>query len=244
MPAQRFADMFRPEDMRLPNSWGKADKSKLPQQIVKSINAFASTSKLRDPEAARKHMAFYYANLAQMDDSLGRIVSALKDLNLENDTIVCYTSDHGEMLGDLGLWQKLQFYEGSCGVPLMFRVPGRQAGVCETPVSLVSLSATLTALAGIEQVAPNDGVSLAPLLDSPHSEGHIGPVFAEYGLTGPQKSMIRSGQWKYTYWVHDLPELYDLKNDPGELHNLAAEPEHAAIANELRAQLISWNRPV
>ncbi len=243
MPAQRFADMFKAEDMRLPRSYGKADKSKLPRLVVKSINAFASTSALRDPVAARRHMAYYYANLAQMDDCLGQIVSALKDLNLENDTIICYTSDHGDMLGDLGLWQKLQFYEGSCGVPLMFRVPGRQAGVCDTPVSLVSLSATLAELAGVEQVAPNDGVSLAPLMDSPHSEKNFGPVFAEFGLTGPQKSMIRSGQWKYTYWLHDLPELYDLKSDPEELNNLAADPQHAAIANELRAQLLDWHRP-
>ena len=125
----------------------------------------------------------------------------------------------------------------------MFRVPGRQAGVCDTPVSLVSLSATLAELAGVEQVAPNDGVSLAPLMDSPHSEKNFGPVFAEFGLTGPQKSMIRSGQWKYTYWLHDLPELYDLKSDPEELNNLAADPQHAAIANELRAQLLDWHRP-
>lgn len=245
MPAQRFADMFNPEDMRLPHSYGKADKSKLPQEVVNSINSFASTSELRDPAAARRRIAFYYANLAQMDDCLGRIMSALKELNLENDTIISYTSDHGEMLGDLGLWQKLQFYEGSCGVPLMIRVPGRQAGICETPVSLVSLSATLTELAGVEQIAPNDGVSLAPSINSPRSGEDYGPVFAEYGLTGRQpKAMIRTGQWKYTYWLHDTPELYDLKSDPEELHNLAEEPEHAAIAGELRAQLLGWNRPM
>jgi choline-sulfatase len=244
MPAQRFADMFRPEDMRLPNSWGKADMSKLPRTVAQTIRANMHTSKLSDPAEARKHIAFYYANLAQMDDCLGRIVRALKDLNLENDTIICYTSDHGEMLGELGLWQKFQFYEGSCGVPLMIRVPGRQAGICETPVSLVSLSATLTELAGVEQVAPNDGVSLAPSIISPHSRKEYGPVFAEYGLTSRQpKAMIRSGQWKYTYWLHDNPELYDLKSDPEELHNRAADPEYASIAGELRAQLLSWNRP-
>jgi choline-sulfatase len=245
MPAQRFVDMFRPEDMRLPNSWGKADKSKLPQTVVKAIDLNVFTPELRDPATARRHIAFYYANLAQMDDCLGRIVRALKDLNLENDTIICYTSDHGEMLGELGLWQKFQFYEGSCGVPLMIRVPGRQAGICETPVSLVSLSATLTELAGVEQIAPNDGVSLVPSITFPLREKNYGPVFAEYGLTSRQpKAMIRTGRWKYTYWLHDTPELYDLKSDPEELRNLAEEPEHAAIAGELRAQLLSWNRPM
>lgn len=243
-PDQRFAEMFKPEDMRLPHSYGKADKTRLPQEVVRSIDNHMS-SKLGDPATARKHIAFYYANLAQMDDCLGRVVSALKELNLENDTIVCYTSDHGEMLGELGLWQKFQFYEGSCGVPLMFRVPGRKAGICETPVSLVSLSATLTELAGVEQVAPNDGVSLAPSIASPHTRKDYGPIFAEYQLTGRQpKEMIRTGQWKYTYWLHDTPELYDLKSDPEELHNLAQDPEHAAIAGELRTQLLGWNRPM
>jgi choline-sulfatase len=127
----------------------------------------------------------------------------------------------------------------------MFRVPGRQAGVCETPVSLVSLSATLTALAGVEQVAPNDGLSLAPSIVSPHSGRESGPVFAEYGLTDrDHKAMIRAGQWKYTYWLHDTPELYDLESDPEELHNLAQDAGHAAVAAELRDQLLAWHRPM
>lgn len=244
MPAQRFADMFRVEDMRLPHSWGKADTSKMPQTVAKIINANLHTSKLSDPAEARKHIAFYYANLAQMDDCVGRVLSALTELELENDTIVCYTSDHGEMLGELGLWQKFQFYEGSCGVPLMFRIPGHQAGTCETPVTLVSLSATLTELAGVEQVAPNDGISLVPSITSPQSRKDFGPVFAEYGLTGPQpKAMIRTGQWKYTYWLRDSSELYDLKSDPEELRNLAEDPQHASIAHELRDQLLRWNHP-
>ncbi len=244
MPAERFAGMFHPEQMTLPHSHGKADLSRLPAQVVKSIKLNAPTPELRDPVQARRRIAFYYASLAQMDDCLGKVVSAVKQLNIENDTIICYTSDHGEMLGDLGLWQKFQFYEGSCGVPLMIRVPGRRPGVCETPVSLVSLSATLTELAGVAQIEPNDGVSLVPWLNDPQSPKACGPVFAEYGLRGRQpKAMIREGQWKYTYWLHDIPELYNLKLDPEELHNLAAEPEHSAKAGELRARLLTWNQP-
>lgn len=244
MPAPQFAQMFRQEDMQLPNSWGKADKSKLPKEVVRSIEVNGPTPELHDPVEARKRIAFYYGSLAQMDDCLGRIVSAVKELNLDNDTIICYTADHGEMLGTLGLWQKFQFYEGSCGVPLMIRVPGRGPGVCDTPVTLVSLSATLAELAGVEQVAPNDGVSFAPWIDDPKSKKDFGPIFAEYGLKSRQpKAMIRVGQWKYSYWLHDIPELYDLKSDPEELHNLAAEPEYAAKASELRGMLLAWNQP-
>ncbi len=244
MPAQRFADMFDPNQIHLPASYGKADKSRLPREVVRSIELDAPTPELRDPAEARKRIAFYYANLAQMDDCVGKVLSALRELNLENDTIVCYTADHGEMLGDLGLWNKFQFYEGSCGVPLLFRIPGRASAVCDVPVSLVSLSATLTELAGVKQIASNDGASLVPLLEEPLRRHDFGPVFAEYDLTGRQpKAMIRLGAWKYTYWLHDMAELYNLDSDPAELHNLAEDPEHSAVARELRARLLAWHQP-
>ena len=244
MPAQRFADMFRADDMRLPHSYGKADKSKLPREVVSSIEFNGPTPELRDPAEARKRIALYYAGLAQMDDCLGRILRALEELHLENDTIICYTSDHGEMLGDLGLWQKFQFYEGSCGVPLLIRVPGRASGVCDAPVSLVSLSATLTRLAHVPQLAPNDGVSLEPWLTSPGAARDTTPVFAEYALNSPgAKAMIRRAQWKYTYRANDIAELYDLKSDPEELRNLAAEPEYASRSAQLREELLAWHRP-
>jgi choline-sulfatase len=243
MPAGRFAEMFQPEQMKLSHSFGKADLSKLPKQVARSIQYNAPTPELSDPTEARKRMAYYYASLAQMDDCAGQVIQTVKDLNLENDTIVCYTSDHGEMLGDLGLWQKFQFYEGSCGVPLMIRVPGQKAGVCDAPVSLVSLSATLTELAGVPQIAPNDGVSLTALLNHPETRHSFGPVFAEYGLTSRQpKAMIRDGRWKHTFWLHDIAELYDLESDPEELHNLAEEPNHRDTVNKLRSRLLAWHR--
>jgi choline-sulfatase len=244
MPAQRFADMFRPEDMKLPASWGKADKATLPKEVRHWLEFNRPTPELRDAAQAKKRIALYYANLAQMDDCLGRVVRAIQDAGLAGDTVVCYTSDHGEMLGDLGLWQKFQFYEGSCGVPLLFRVPGIRSGVCSTPVSLVSLSATLTGLAGVPQIAVNDGISLAPWIHNPATSRAYGPVFAEYGLdSGQPKYMVRQGDWKYTYWLHDIPELYNLCTDPQELHNLAALPQFATQTEALRRTLFRWQRP-
>lgn len=244
MPAPRFAEMFKPEEMQLPSSYRKADKGKLPREVVAAIEFNAPTPEVRDPVQARRHIAMYYACLAQMDDCLGKILTAIREMDLVNDTIVCYTSDHGEMLGELGLWQKFQFYEGSCGVPLMFRVPGRRPGVCRQPVSLISLSATLAELAGVSQVAPNDGTSLASWVKEPSCPASAGPVFAEYGLRSRQpKCMIREGQWKYTYWAHDIPELYDLSTDPDELHNLAGETAYADTTAKLRAKLLAWHCP-
>ena len=242
MPVQRFADMFRPKDMHLPRSFGKADKSRLPKEVVRSIENNSVTPEFRDPNQALKHIAFYYANLAQMDDCLGKVVSTVQELGLENDTIICYASDHGEMLGDLGLWQKFQFYEGSCGVPLLIRVPGTAPGVCAAPVSLVSLSATLCELAGAPQIAPNDSVSIAPWIANPQAPKDPGPVFAEYALGGRNaKTMMRASEWKYTCWAQDIPELYNLRSDPDELHNLAGLPEYASKEAELRSRLLEFN---
>ena len=244
MPAERFAKMFRPEDMKLPHSWGKADKANIPQEVRSWIEFNGPTPELRDESEALKRIAFYYANLAQMDDCVGQVLKAIEMLNLDRDTIICYTSDHGEMLGDLGLWQKFQFYEGSCGVPLMIRVPGRRAGINHTPVSQVSFSATITELCSVSQVAPNDGVSFADLVNDPESQKPHGPVFAEYSLTNEHaKYMIRDGNLKYTFWTHDTPELYDLGTDPEELHNLANDKAHSRDADRLKQELFAWHQP-
>ena len=101
-------------------------------------------------EQARRRIALYYANLAQMDDCLGRVLS-LRELDLEKDTIVLYTTDHGEMLGEHGLWQKFVFYEPSVGVPLIFRIPGSvSAGKrTHTLASNVDILPTLADLCGV-----------------------------------------------------------------------------------------------
>ena len=157
MPAKRFAEMFNSEQMQLPETWGKVDLSDRPQEVREAIEKVRWTPELKQPAEARKRMAYYYGNLAQMDDCAGQVLRALTRLGLDRNTIVVYTSDHGEMLGDLGLWNKFQFYEGSCGVPLFFRVPGSAPGLCKTPVNLVFLSATVAELCNVPVTEPKAG---------------------------------------------------------------------------------------
>jgi arylsulfatase A-like enzyme len=127
--------MFRPAGMKLPDTWGKLDLSKVPQEI-------------RDSIQNNRPRRIYYANLAQMDDCLGRVLNALRELDLEKDTVILYTADHGEMLGEHGLWQKFVFYESSAGVPLIVRAPGITPGGArsKTPVSLARSLPTLLEL--------------------------------------------------------------------------------------------------
>jgi choline-sulfatase len=235
--------MFRAEDMRLPASWGKVDLKTVPKEVRDSIEHNAPTPELSDPDAAQRRIAYYYASLAQMDDCAGTVLRALKDLGLEDDTIVLYTSDHGEMLGEHGMWQKFEFYEGSCGVPLMIREPGAMAGVCNAPVSLVSVLPTLAEMAGVPVSGRMDETSLVPQIRDPRAPRDR-PVFAEYNLRNPRaKYMIRDGRYKYSYWTHDIAELYDLQTDPEELRNLALDGSYGALVNGLKQKLFNWYNP-
>lgn len=244
MPAKRFADMFPAQDMRLSPTWGKADLARLPEQVGHDIQTSHFTPELLHADEARQRVASYYGNLAQTDDCVGQVLRALTRLGLDSNTLVIYTSDHGEMLGDLGLWNKFQFYEGSCGVPLLMRLPNGKPGVCENPVSLISLAATLGELCSVPLSGPSDGRSFAGLLSDPASSRDHGPVFAEFDLGKPgEKYMVRDGDLKYSFWVHDRAELYDLKKDPEEMHNLAAVPEYQGHVDDLRRKLFSWYRP-
>ncbi|MBI3696076.1 MAG: sulfatase-like hydrolase/transferase, partial [Acidobacteria bacterium] len=232
MPAERFARRFRAQDMKLPDTWGQVDLSKVPREIRDSIENNRPTPELSDPDRAKRRIALYYANLAQMDDCAGQVLRALDELDLARDTIVLYTADHGEMLGEHGLWQKFVFYEPSVGVPLLVRAPGTTpAGVrCATPVSQVQVFPTLTELCGLSTPPGLDGSSFAANLREP-SKTLDSTVFAEFNLNTPRaKYMIRRGDFKYSYYVNDTPELYNLREDPKEMKNLAGLAEYRAKA--------------
>jgi choline-sulfatase len=244
MPAQRFADMFSAQDIHLSPTWGKANLSSLPEHVRRDIETSGVTPELLHAEEARQRVASYYGSLAQTDDCVGQVLRALTRLDLDGNTIVIYTSDHGEMLGDLGLWNKFQFYEGSCGVPLLIRSPDGTPAICHAALSLISLGATLAELCSVSLPGPSDGRSFASLLSEPSSRRDHGPVFAEFALgNSGEKYMIRDGDYKYTFWVHDIPELYDLKKDPEEMHNLASQPEYQETVEGLKQKLFSWHRP-
>lgn len=245
MPSERFASMFRAEDMPLPDTWGKVDLASVPREIAESIRNNRPTPELRSQEEAKKRIAFYYANLAQMDETLGSVLRALVDLQLDHHTVVIYTSDHGEMLGEHGLWQKFVFYEPSAGVPLIVRMPGLGAAGARsnTPVSLVDVLPTLAELCGISTPAGLDGSSFAADLRAP-SRTRDTRVYCEFNLGTPRaKYMIRRGDWKYCHYMNDTPELYNLKTDPGEMRNLARVGEFRPKLEELRGQLFLWHKP-
>jgi choline-sulfatase len=144
------------------------------------------------------------------------------------------------MLGEHALWQKFVFYESSVGVPLIVRAPGVTAagGKCVTPVSHVQLAPTLAELCGVKPVADSDGESLVPLLREP-ARTVAAPVHAHYDLGTPKpKAMVRRGDWKYCHYTDDTPELFNLRDDPQEMRNLAVSPAWRGQRDELRSLII------
>jgi choline-sulfatase len=191
----------------------------------------------------------YYAAISYVDERIGEVLDALRDAGLDRETTVVLTADHGEMLGERGLWYKMSFFEPSARVPLIVSAPGRiSPGRRAEPVSLLDLAPTLLDLAtpgrAEELKSDMDGSSLVTLLDGPEPgrPAVAGEYLAE-GVTAPAV-MIRRGRHKFIRCEGDPDQLYDLENDPHELVNLAEQPAHAELRASFRDEVAArWNLP-
>ncbi len=190
---------------------------------------------ITDTDIARARRA-YFANISYLDAHIGEILRVLDDTRQE--AIVVFLSDHGDMLGERGLWFKMSFFEGSARVPLMISAPSLQAGRIDTPVSTLDVTPTLAALAGIDltETEPwTDGQDLTALANG---GARTDPVAMEYAAEGSDAPLVclRDGRWKYIRCALDPDQLFDLETDPDELTNLATDPAHADTLAALRAK--------
>ena len=189
-------------------------------------------------EDIRRSRRAYFANISYLDDKIGEVMEALRGTRAEDDTIILFVSDHGDMLGERGLWFKMNFYEGSARVPLMIAAPNMTPGLVRDPVSTIDVCPTLCELAGVsmEEVMPwTTGQSLVPM---GQGAARAEPVAMEYAAEASYSPLIalRQGRWKYTNCAIDPEPLFDVETDPRELTNLAEVPEHAATLEEFRIQ--------
>jgi choline-sulfatase len=181
----------------------------------------------------------YYGAISFVDEQVGTLLETLKETGLDRNTVVILCSDHGEMLGERGLWYKMNFFEGAARIPLIVSAPERFTPhqVSEN-VSLLDLLPTLLDLAGIDagNAAALDGQSLVPhLLGEPGQDTVIGEYLGE-GALAPIV-MIRRDRYKFIHSPADPDQLYDLDADPQELRNLADDPAHAELIAQLRAEV-------
>jgi len=243
IPPKVYADKFDPASMPGPHV---RDTDAAQQEKLRRAD-FQNDRESLEQQDAKTAQARYYAMIAQIDDQFARILQALEKSGQAENTVVIFTSDHGETLGDHGLMFKgCRFYEGLVRVPLLFRWPGRIAAGrrSDALVELLDLSATLLDLCGVPQPDYMQGCSLLPILTSAADpRRHREFVRSEYfesldpyftGGTGTYATMHRTERHKLCLY-HNLGigELYDLKSDPWEFKDLWDDPAHRAIRDEL-----------
>jgi choline-sulfatase len=180
----------------------------------------------------RQAKAAYYGLTSFMDHCAGRVLKALEDSGQAGDTLVIYTSDHGDMMGDQGYWTKQVMYEASAGVPMIAAGPGIPSGKrVTTGTTLLDLAATARQVAGLPS-GDGDGRSLTGIANAADDPDRT--ILSEYHDGGSRTGtfMIRWQRWKYIHYCGQPPQLFDLEDDPNELRDLAQDADYAPILVE------------
>lgn len=199
---------------------------------------------------SRLARAAYWGLVAVLDEMIGEVLDRVEALGLTDDTLIVYASDHGDHVGERGLWWKHTFFDESVKVPMILSHPSLTPQVRDEVVSLTDLSATMIDAMRAAPLPDADGRSFWPLLTGA-SQDWENEVFSEYctdvvpawtGGRAVQQRMLRQGDWKLHYYHGEPARLYDLANDPNELDDLAGAPEHAErLAQMLARVLDGWD---
>lgn len=235
-----FAGKYRPEQMPLGRS--SPDDERWIPKIFRDFS----------PEQKREIVAGYYTCVEYLDKNVGLVLDSLESNGLENDTLVVYVSDHGYLLDDHRRFEKHTMWEPAVHTPLLVRAPGlsKPGRVSSELVELVDLVPTFTEATG-QPPLKSQGRSLLPLLRNPNAS-HRDAIFSEYLID--RLAMLRTDDWKYVFTSGEFDlgvgyetghapfgvthRLFDLRNDPDELRNLAADPRHADRLRTMQGQLI------
>lgn len=228
-----FYDLYK--DMNL---WPAKDASEDDHPWIKALRHCFVYDNFTE-ERTRTALIAYHGLVSFMDANVGRVLDAVDAAGLRENTRIIYTSDHGDNMGERGLWGKSNMYEESAAVPMIMAGPGVPAGnVCKTPVSLVDVFPTILHAAGL----PTDhldvpGTSLMKLAAKGDDMDRV--AFSEYHAAGAAAGafMVRKGQWKFVYYVGMEPQLFDLDADPAEVNDLGSSVDHADICADMEAEL-------
>ena len=183
----------------------------------------------------------YLGAVSYIDDQIGSLLATLRQAELDANTVIMVLADHGDMLGERGLWYKMNFFENACRIPLIVHAPQRfaphrvpgSASLLDVLPTLVDLA---TEGAATEFSAPLDGRSLLPALAGAALPGEVVGEYLAEGAIAPIV-MVRRGRYKFVHSAADPDQLYDLMADPDERVNLSSRTDCAAIVSEFRAEV-------
>ena len=227
-----FNKLYQPQDMALPIGYGKGAPTH--PELARTA-AFFDYDRHFDAQTMRAAKCAYFGLTSFMDDCVGKILDALERSGQTEDTVICYISDHGELLGDHGLWTKQVMYEGSVAVPMILSGPGIPAGhICHTPVMLTDIAPTVLDVMNIQALEIPRSTSLVQIANQPDQMERI--AFSEYHDGGSTMAsfMVRWQHWKYIHYVGAPPQLFDLHADPDEQVDLySCQPHTQTIKDAL-----------
>jgi len=245
--AQEYWDLYRDEDIDMPRVPAGAAPLDPHSQRLRFVSDM-ERSPISDPQTRRARHA-YYGAVSYVDAQIGKIRRTLEATGQADNTVIVLLSDHGDMLGERGLWYKMNYFENACRVPLVVHAPQRFAPRrVAASVSLVDILPTLVDFAwdGAPPAPPEvlDGRSLLPhLLGTGGHDEVVGEYLAE-GAVAPLV-MLRRGAYKFVHSPGDPDQLYHLLEDPDELRNLAGDPSAAALLQAFRAETAArWDMAV
>ncbi|NNG63711.1 sulfatase-like hydrolase/transferase, partial [Pseudomonas fragi] len=213
------------------------------QRLLKAYDLWDKplpVDKIRDARRA------YFGACSYIDDNIGKLLQTLEDTGLADNTVIVFSGDHGDMLGERGLWYKMHWFDMAARVPLLVYAPGQfEPARVGAAVSTADLLPTFVELAGgtLEAGLALDGRSLVSHL---RGEGGHDEVFGEYMAEGTISPlmMIRRGAYKFIYSEDDPCLLFDLHNDPGEREELSQCPGHQSLFNDFLAEArAKWDIP-
>jgi choline-sulfatase len=243
-PPAEYAALYRPEEMPLP-AWSDPGPDALPPQV--RAHAVPGAGAPAGEAWGRRFLAAYYGNVTHMDACAGRILDALERLGLAEETLVLYTTDHGEMGYEHGLRGKFNFFEASARLPLLARLPGvtPAGGTTAALVDQADFVPTLLEVCGVAPATRSrslDGTSFAPVLADPARPGKT-VAFGEFALhTGRPFYMRRTDRWKYVLYTAGGEALYEPGADPYEQTNLAPDPAYGDVVAAERGALLAYLR--
>ncbi len=241
---KKYWDLYDDTDLPVPavSPIPFADQDPHSRRLLEACDALRFDITQQNVRDARRA---YFANVSYLDEKIGEILDVSRACGLDRDTVIVFLSDHGDMLGERGLWFKMSCFEASVRVPLFIHAPARFASrSVSSPVSTLDLLPTLLHLAGVNDAGVTgelDGESLVPTLEGAGSalERCVAAEYAAEGAIAPLL-MLRRGRFKLVYCKSDPPQLFDLEADPNELNNLAETSVHkdqlTSLVEEMNAR--------